>query len=247
MQWGLRRCAEGASACCVFRPLLAAACVLVLAGCGLDGQPSLTAEQPRGATVAFESIDGPPHAQFHALVQKLNEQARNHRLAIVARARPAAYRVRGYLAAETDKGKTTVSWVWDVFDRDEHRALRIAGAEAAKGPHRGWDAADDAMLQRIASNSMARLATFLTSPAAVPAAPAQVVLLGDRDATPEEAGIFRIFKPRADPVPAKSAAAPAATPENAGPVPLPPSRPPNPAAVSSSKTIVLAVVGSAQH
>ena len=67
------------------------------------------------------------------------------RLPVISRDSQAAYRVRGYLAAETAKGATTISWVWDVFDNDGRRALRISGTEAAPGKHRdAWAAADDA-------------------------------------------------------------------------------------------------------
>jgi len=88
--------------------------------------------QPRGATVAFESIDGPPPGQFHELVQALNTEAQTRRLAVLSRESPSAYRVRGYLSAKVVKRETTISWVWDVFDGDDRRALRIAGEETAK-------------------------------------------------------------------------------------------------------------------
>jgi hypothetical protein len=191
------------------RPLLAAAGLLALAGCGPDGQPNLTAAQPRGASVAFDQIDGLPPAQFHKLVDNLNEEAQTRRLAVTARDSQAAYRVRGYLAAKVTKSQTTVSWTWDVFDGDQQRALRITGEESVKDRHRdAWAVADDAMLHRIARSSMEQLATFLTSPEVAPGtpraaapAPAKIVLIGDRDPTPEAAGIFRIFKPQADPAP----------------------------------------------
>ena len=215
------------------RLLLAAAGVLALAGCGPDGQPSLDAAQPRGASVAFESIDGPPPAQFRKLVDNLNEEAQARRLAVTSRESPAAYRVRGYLAAKVAKSETTVSWTWDVFDGDQQRALRITGEESVKGRHRdAWAIADDAMLHRIARSSMDQLATFLTSAevapgtpmAAAPApAPAQIALIGDRDPTPEAAGIFRIFKPQADPVPETDGAAPKApAPNRSGAAAAPP-------------------------
>jgi len=247
----LRRCVEGAAAGCVFPLLLAAVGVLTLAGCVPDGQPGVTAAQPRGASVAFESIDGPPSAQFQKLVQHLNDEAQTRRLAVISRDKASAYRVRGYLAAKVVKNRTTVSWVWDVFDQNEHRAFRIAGEETAKGRHRdGWTAADDAMLKRIAHGSMDQLATFLTSPEVAPntpvaAAPPQVALIGQRGSSPEAAGIFRIFKAHADPVPTEIAQAPeppdeAARPAIAGPVPLPRSRPPVAAAVSARETVTLA-------
>ena len=99
--------------------------------------------------------------------------------------------------------------------RDEHRALRISGEETAKGRQRdAWSAADDAMLQRIAHTSMEQLAAFLTSPEVAPNAPdrapsehAASCSLGARDSSPEAAGIFRIFRAHADPVPSETAEA----------------------------------------
>ena len=199
------------------RSLLAAA-VLALAGCGPDGQPSLMAAQPRGASVAFDQIDGLPPAQFRKLVDNLNAEAQARRLAVTSREGSAAYRVRGYLAAQVTKKETTVTWTWDVFNGDQQRALRITGEESVKGRHRdAWAIVDDAMLHRIARSSMDRLATFLTSaevapstPMAAAPAPAQIAMIGDRDPTPEAAGIFRIFKPQADPASVTEGASPEA-------------------------------------
>lgn len=213
------------------RPLLAAAGLLALAGCGPDGQPSLLAAQPRGASVAFDQIDGPPPAQFRKLVDNLNEEAQTRRLAVTSRDNQAAYRVRGYLAAKVSKKETTVTWAWDVFDGEQRRALRITGEESVKGRHRDpWTVADDAMLRRIARSSMEQLATFLTSaevapstPMAVTPAPAQIALIGDRDPTPEAAGIFRIFQPQA--VPQTESAGPDAPVAATAAVPLPRARP----------------------
>ncbi len=227
--------------------LLSAACAMALSGCMSDGQSSMAAAQPRGATVAFDSIDGPPPEQFHRLVQNLNDEAQIRRLAVISRETQSTYRVRGYLAAKVVKGQTTISWVWDVFDRDEHRALRISGEEAANsrtlGPYRdAWTAADDAMLRRIARSSVDQLAAFLTSPEAASAMTGepQVALIGLPSSSPEAAGIFRIFPANADPVPADTADAPAAATEKIDPVPLPRRRPAPDAAVSALQTLALA-------
>jgi hypothetical protein len=203
----------------------------MLAGCNTNGQASLTAGQPRGATVAFESIDGPPPGQFAALVRNLNDEAQQRRLAVLSRDAASAYRVRGYLAAKVSSGRTTISWVWDVFDRDERRALRINGEEVAAGKKSGkdadaWNVADEAMLRRIAADSINQLAAFLTSPEVMPSGTAAAVaLLGPADASPEAAGIYRIFRANADPSPTQVAGA---TPGDAAPdssVPLPQAKP----------------------
>ena len=57
--------------------------------------------------------------------------------------------------------------MWDVYDDDKLRALRITGEEA--GGRAGgdpWSVADEAMLRRIARASMDRLAAFLRNPGA---------------------------------------------------------------------------------
>lgn len=236
MEWGWGRRIWRAVITVVSRSLLVAAGALALGGCMLDGQTDLSAAQPRGATVSFESIDGLPQAQFTALVQKLNDEAQARRLAVMSRDNPSAYRVRGYIAAKVVKGKTTIAWVWDVFDGDEHRALRITGeATADIHAHDAWAAADDAMLRRIAQTSMDQLAAFLTSPEAAPGTPVagvdpQYVLVGGAP-SPESEGIYRM--PNADPVPT------AETPDDA--VPLPRRRPPAAATlVSSRDSLILA-------
>ena len=213
---------------------------LSLAACNPDSQ-GVSAQQPRGATVAFDSLDGVPPAQFQRLVKNLNDEAASRRLAVISREQPSAYRVRGYLAATVAKQQTTISWVWDVFDQDAHRALRISGEETAKVRHKdAWAAADETMLQRIAQSSMDQLAAFLTSPAVAPgtapSAEPQIALAGLSDSSPEAAGIFRIFHPQADPI--STASAEPSGEEDADPVPLPPRRPA--ALVSSRETLTLA-------
>jgi hypothetical protein len=118
-----------------------------------------------GPTIAFESIDGPPVGIFNRLVDTLSAEAQARNLAIASREGAANYRVRGYLAAQVIRGRTHISWVWDVYDDDRLRALRITGEEA--GSRAGgdpWSVADDGMLRRIARASMDRLAAYLGNP-----------------------------------------------------------------------------------
>lgn len=118
-----------------------------------------------GPTIAFESIDGPPLGIFNRLVDTLSAEAQARNLSIASREGAANYRVRGYLAAQVIRGRTHISWVWDVYDDDRLRALRITGEEAgsrARGDP--WSVADDGMLRRIARASMDRLAVYLGNP-----------------------------------------------------------------------------------
>lgn len=218
---------------------LVAASALALSACTTDGQLTASISQPRGASVAFDSIDGPPQGQFYKLVASLNEEAQARRLAVVSRASAADYHARGYLAAKVMRGETTISWVWDVFDKDQLRVLRIGGEEAGKGKHRdAWAAADDAMLHRIARSSMDQLASFLTAPEdAAPAPQASVASIGD-ESTPEAAGIFRIFRAHVDPVSGEGSDMSLVVPDE--PVPLPRRRPIRTAALPDGQTLSLA-------
>ena len=204
MEWGSGRRTTGE----VWRvgclgSLLTIVCALALAGCNPDNQ-GLSAAQPRGATVAFDSLDGLPPGQFQKLVGNLNEETQSRRLAVISREQTSAYRVRGYLAVKVTKRQTTVAWVWDVFERNEQRVLRISGEETAKVRNRdAWAAADDAMLRRIAGTSMEQLAAFLTAPEVAPGtapslAEPQVAMAAPAESSPEAAGIFRVSRP--DPI-----------------------------------------------
>ena len=113
--------------------LLAIACGL--GGCASGGATNSFAMADSGGgsgtTVAFESIDGPPPQIFDRMVSVLDSESKLRNLSIVSREGSASYRVRSYLAAQVSRGRTTIAWVWDVYDRDQQRALRLSGEEPA--------------------------------------------------------------------------------------------------------------------
>src|SRR6185295_8983559 len=95
-------------------------------------------------------------------------------LAIVSRESGASYRIRGYLAAQVSRGRATIAWVWDVYDRDQQRTLRLSGEEpAGKAGRDAWAAADDVVLRRIAQAGLTGLSGMMngTAPLELPAAP----------------------------------------------------------------------------
>ena len=145
-----------------------------------------------GATVAFESIDGPPPQVFERMVSVLDSESKLRNLQIVSREGAASYRVRSYLAAQVSRGRTTIAWVWDVYDRDQQRALRLSGEEpAGKAGRDAWAAADDLVLRKIAQAGLGGLSGMIngTAPAEAPAA-------GPRPARP--GGCERGRRPVAD-------------------------------------------------
>ena len=124
-----------------------------------------------GATVAFESIDGPPPQVFDRMVGVLDSESKLRNLSIVSREGQAAYRVRSYLAAQVSRGRTTIAWVWDVYDRNQQRALRLSGEEpAGKAGRDAWAAADDLVLRKIAQAGFSGLTAMVngTAPADAP-------------------------------------------------------------------------------
>jgi hypothetical protein len=124
-----------------------------------------------GSTVAFESIDGPPPQVFDRMVSVLDSESKLRNLSIVSREGRASYRVRGYLSAQVVRGKTMIAWVWDVYDNNQQRALRLSGEEAAgKAGRDAWAAADDLVLRKIAQAGLSGLSGMINGmPDAAPA------------------------------------------------------------------------------
>lgn len=150
--------------------LLAMACGL--GGCAGGGAVSgAFAQAGNGATVAFESIDGPPPQVFDRMVGVLDSESKLRSLSIVSRESPASYRVRSYLAAQVSRGRATIAWVWDIYDGNQQRALRLSGEEpAGKAGRDAWAAADDLVLRKIAQAGFSGLSAMIngTGPADAP-------------------------------------------------------------------------------
>jgi hypothetical protein len=188
--------------------LAVAALAATAAGCSSlpsDGRANLASVNASGSTLAFESIDGPPPEVFRKLVANLNDEAGARQIAVVSRNGAATYRVRGYVSALVERGKTTFAWVWDIYDTDKRRTLRIAGEEPATAGRNGrdaWAGADEQVLRRMARDGMDRIAGFLNSsapPAVLEPEPSLATLVLGRDDSPEGAGIFRVFGDRDQP------------------------------------------------
>jgi hypothetical protein len=185
-------------------PRLAGAALLLAVVCGLGGCANVGSAggasdaqasmgSPTGATVAFESVDGPPPQVFDRLVSLLDSEARLRNLAVVSRQDSAAYRVRSYLSAQISGNRTSIAWVWDVYDRDQQRALRLTGEEqAGKSGRDAWAAADDVVLRRIAQAGLTGLNAMINgaSPEVVPAPRGNGPAIASADDLPPHATAF---------------------------------------------------------
>jgi hypothetical protein len=162
------------------RAMIAAALLAVFscalggcAGSGASGSNSyaMAPSAGGGTTVTFESIDGPPPQVFDRMVGVLDSESKLRNLSIVSREGGASYRVRSYLSAQVVRGKTVIAWVWDVYDNNQQRALRLSGEEpAGKAGRDAWTAADDLVLRKIAQAGLSGLSSMINgSPDAAPA------------------------------------------------------------------------------
>src|SRR4051794_2533546 len=167
-------------------PRAPTAALLLMIACGLgacasggaDNGSLAMASAGAGPTVAFESIDGPPPQVFDRMVSVLDSESKLRSLSIVSREGAAAYRVRSYLSAQVNRGRAVIAWVWDVYDRDQQRALRLSGEEpGGKAGRDAWAAADDLMLRKIAQAGVSGLSALVNGGGAAgpapPSAPAQ--------------------------------------------------------------------------
>jgi hypothetical protein len=143
--------------------LVAMACGLGgCAGGGAVGGSFAMASAASSPTVTFESIDGPPPQVFDRMVGVLESESKLRNLSIVSRDGAASYRVRSYLAAEVNRDRTVIAWVWDVYDQNQQRALRLSGEEpAAKAGRDPWTAADDLVLRKIAQAGLSGLSGMI--------------------------------------------------------------------------------------
>ncbi|MBI5261215.1 MAG: hypothetical protein HY852_05280 [Bradyrhizobium sp.] len=147
-----------------FAVLVLAACAM-LGGCaGNNASSSSFAMAPAsGPTIAFESIDGPPPHVFDRMVSVLDTESKLRSLVIVSREGTAAYRVREYLSAQVIRGRSVIAWVWDVYDQNQERALRLSGEEPTGKPagRDPWAAADDLVLRKIAQAGFSGLSNMI--------------------------------------------------------------------------------------
>jgi hypothetical protein len=160
-----------------------------LAGCvdgAVDLEPQATASgrtalrsgvSPRGASVAFVSVEGAPPAVVDRFSERTTAEAARREIT-VADAGSASYFVRGYLSAYAVEGGAALGYVWDVFDKGRRRIQRTEDAIVVKGAAADpWSLVTDQALASLAAKSADDLAAILsnTPEAAAAAGPAAAI------------------------------------------------------------------------
>ena len=195
----LHRASRTAPRAAIGAMLLAIACGL--GGCASGGAVNdsfAMASTGASPTVTFESIDGPPPQVFDRMVGVLDSESKLRSLSIVSREGGASYRVRSYLSAQVNHGRAVIAWVWDVYDRDQQRALRLSGEEpAGKAGRDAWAAADDLVLRKIAQAGFSGLAAMINgagpdTPSPAPAVDKRSPAVASADTPAPASGEFSV-------------------------------------------------------
>jgi hypothetical protein len=163
-----------------------ACCALMLGGC-LDTAVDLGARQasvqqaarriaarpgvsPRGASLAFASMEGPPDAVGARFMQRFTQTAQARDVALVPQ-ETAQYRLRAYLTASPAQGATRLAYVLDVFDRQGRRVQRLTDEAGVRPDADPWEAVDERSLALFADRGAEDVAAFLSNtPEAIAAA-----------------------------------------------------------------------------
>jgi hypothetical protein len=128
---------------------------------------------PRPAALSVTQMEGGPtplQTQFMAL---FNADVAQHDVALTDTA-SARYLARGYISAFPVDGGAKLTYVWDIYDRTNHRAQRLNDEVALKGAAADpWSLVDGAALAALAAESAGELAAYLSNtPEALAQAPA---------------------------------------------------------------------------
>jgi hypothetical protein len=183
------------------RVAICAALLAGLAGCAesVPGSDAIATAQapmirpsgfsPRPAALSVSPVEGAPaplQSQFMAL---FNADAAQREVALTDSA-SARYLARGYISAFPVEGGAKLTYVWDIYDRTNHRAQRLNDEIALKGAAADpWSLVDGAALSALASRSARELAAYLSN---TPEAMAQTA---PAPAAPQEAPVAAATAP----------------------------------------------------
>ncbi|WP_158658608.1 hypothetical protein [Methylocystis bryophila] len=125
---------------------------------------------PRGASLAFASLDGPSETVSERFREQFDKAVQSRDVAL-AKTEAAHYRIRGYLTTLPAPGGARLACVLDVYDRQGRRVQRLMDETALKTEANPWDAVDDKSLAAFVDRSAEDLAAFLSgTPEALAAA-----------------------------------------------------------------------------
>lgn len=149
---------------------------LVLSGCNEHISPAASASaaqssaqivasgySPRPAAVSVTKMEGAPTPLQGQFMAYFNADAARDDVALTDSA-GARYLARGYISAFLVDGGARLTYVWDIYDRSNHRAQRLNDEIAIKGAAADpWVLVDSAALAALAERSASELAAYLSN------------------------------------------------------------------------------------
>ncbi len=118
---------------------------------------------PRPATLAVTQTEGAPDALQSQYMALFNADVAARDVALTDQA-GARYLARGYISAFPVDGGARLTYVWDIYDRTNHRAQRLNDEIALKGSAPDpWSLVDGAAISALAARSANELAAYLSN------------------------------------------------------------------------------------
>lgn len=168
---------------------------------------------PQTAKISIAPVIGAPDTVARQLQTQLASAMESQRISVAKTpTETAEYTVRGYVVSARERGRTKVSYIWDVTDPAGKRVNRITGEEvlsgaASKDP---WAAVTPQVVDTISSKTAGSLATWLPTQSAVASGSAATPTASVAGTPPPNASSVVAVQSSSPPPPSASAAPSAA-------------------------------------
>lgn len=138
----------------------------------IAGAPAAT-ETSQTAKIAIAPVIGAPDTVAKQLQTQLASAIEMHKIPVAKGLNDKAeYTLRGYVVSAREKGRTKVSYIWDVTDPSGKRVNRITGEEVLSGAQSKdpWAAVTPQVVDTIATKTAGSIMTWLPTASASPVA-----------------------------------------------------------------------------
>lgn len=117
------------------------------------------------AKIRLAPVIGAPSGAVQAMSRRIASRSSERGIGVVPPGTSGAtHDMKGYFSAITESGKTTVIFVWDVFDASGNRLHRIQGQESAPGSSPdGWSSVSSRVMENIGTRTVDEFAAWLQS------------------------------------------------------------------------------------
>lgn len=128
------------------------------------GQPTATTSNSQTAQISIAPVIGAPDAVAKQLQTQLTSDIEAQRISVAKSPNETSqYTLRGYVVSARERGRTKVSYIWDVTDSAGQRVNRITGEEVISGARSSdpWAAVSPQVVGTISKKTVGSLSTWL--------------------------------------------------------------------------------------